>query len=124
MVAWVVALWQGLVHVEGDDWPTNRKPLVAPKLKKERIAEKDQLRRTTFNTPEHRPLYVPARTELPQLIWGTTCKGASAILRVWGIRYLATASPCELQNGMNPNSRNRYASKNLSTVSNSVSSTW
>jgi hypothetical protein len=51
MVAWVVALWQGLVHVEGDDWPTNRKPLVAPKLKKERIAEKDQLRRTTLQHP-------------------------------------------------------------------------
>ena len=27
------------------------------------------------------PLYAPARTELRQLIWGTACKGASAILR-------------------------------------------
>jgi hypothetical protein len=70
-----------------------------------------------FNTPEHRPLHALARTELPQLIWGTTCKGVSAILRAWGIRYLATTSPCELQNNTNPNSHNRYASKSLSTVS-------
>jgi hypothetical protein len=33
-VARIVALWQGLVHVEGHDWPTNRKPLVASELKK------------------------------------------------------------------------------------------
>jgi hypothetical protein len=46
-----VALWQGLVCVEGNDWPTNRKPLVAPKLKKERTAEKDRLRRTTLQHP-------------------------------------------------------------------------
>jgi hypothetical protein len=44
----VVALWQGLVRVEGHDWPTNRKPLAAPELKKERTIEKDQLRRTTL----------------------------------------------------------------------------
>jgi hypothetical protein len=28
MVARVVALWQGLVRVEGHKWPINRKPLV------------------------------------------------------------------------------------------------
>jgi hypothetical protein len=63
-----------------------------------------------------------ARTELPQLIWGMASKGVSAILRAWGIRYLATLSHCELQNNANPNSHNRYASKNLSTVSYSASS--
>jgi hypothetical protein len=68
------------------------------------------------------PLYALARTELPQLIWGTTYKGASAILRAWGIRYLATVSTCELQKNTNPNSHNMYASKNLSTVSCSASS--
>jgi hypothetical protein len=39
-----------------------------------------------------------------------------AISRAWGIRYLTTASPCDLQNNTNPNNHNRYASKNLSTV--------
>jgi hypothetical protein len=68
------------------------------------------------------PPYALARTELPQLIWGTTSKGASEILRAWGIRYLATASPWELQNNTNPNNYNRYTSKNLSTVSCSASS--
>jgi hypothetical protein len=43
MVARVVALWQGLIRVEGDDWPTNRKPLMAPELQKERTAKKDHL---------------------------------------------------------------------------------
>jgi hypothetical protein len=38
-----VTLWQGLVQVEGDDWPINCKPLVAPELKKERTIEKDRL---------------------------------------------------------------------------------
>jgi hypothetical protein len=42
-------------------------------------------------------------------MWGTTCNGASAILRAWGIKYLTTASPYELQNNMNPNSHNKYA---------------
>jgi hypothetical protein len=46
----------------------------------------------------------------------------SAILRAWGIRYIVTASPCELQNNTNPNSHNKYTSKNLSTVSYSASS--
>jgi hypothetical protein len=68
------------------------------------------------------PLYALARIELPQLIWGATSKGASAILRAWGVRYLATASPWELQNNTNPNNHNRYALKNLSTVSCSASS--
>jgi hypothetical protein len=95
---------------------------VAPELKKERTTEKDRLRRTTLRHPEHSPLYALARIELPQLIWGTTSKGMSAILRAWGIRYLATASPCELQNNTNSNSHNMYASKNLSTVSCSASS--
>jgi hypothetical protein len=81
----------------------------------------NRLCRTTLRHPEHSPLYVLARTELPQLIWGTTSKGASAILRAWGIRYLTTTSPCELQNNTNPNSHNRYASNNLSTVSCSAS---
>jgi hypothetical protein len=49
-----------------------------------------------FNTREHMPLYVLARTVLPQLIWGTASKGASVILQAWGIKYLTTASPCEL----------------------------
>jgi hypothetical protein len=68
------------------------------------------------------PLYTLARIELPQLIWGTTSKGASAILRAWGVRYLAIASPWKLQNNTNPNNHNRYALKNLSTVSCSASS--
>jgi hypothetical protein len=51
MVARVVALWQAVVRVEGDDWPTNRKPLVAPELEKERTTEKDRLRRTTLQHP-------------------------------------------------------------------------
>jgi hypothetical protein len=101
--------------VEGNDWPTNRKSLVAPELKKERTAEKDRLHRTTLQHPKHRPLYVPARTELPQL-------GVSAILRVWGIKYLATTSLGELQNNTNPNNHNKYASKNPLTISGSVSS--
>jgi hypothetical protein len=75
-----VALWQGLVRVEGHDWPTNHKPLVAPELKKERTTEKDGLGHTTLRHPEHNPLYALARTELPQLIWGTTSKGTSMIL--------------------------------------------
>jgi hypothetical protein len=54
-VAQVVALWQGLVHVEGHDWPTNRKPLVALELKKERTTEKDRLRRTTLRHPRAQP---------------------------------------------------------------------
>jgi hypothetical protein len=53
---------------------------VAPELKKERTTEKDRLGRTTLRHPEHNPLYALARTELPQLIWGTTSKGASMIL--------------------------------------------
>jgi hypothetical protein len=36
MVARVMALWEGLARIGGDDWPTNRKPLMAPELKKER----------------------------------------------------------------------------------------
>jgi hypothetical protein len=40
-----------------------------------------------------------------------------------GIKYLAIAPPYELQNNTNPNSHNRYASKNLSTVSGSAAST-
>jgi hypothetical protein len=60
--------------------------------------------------------------ELPQLIWGTTSKGTSVILQAWGIRYLVTASLYELQNNTNPSSHNKYASKNLSTVSCSASS--
>jgi hypothetical protein len=51
MVARVMAPWQGLVRVEGDDRPTNRKPLVAPMLKKKRTTEKDQLYRTTLQHP-------------------------------------------------------------------------
>jgi hypothetical protein len=54
-----VALWQGLVRVEGNDWPTNRKPLVAPELKKERTAEKDRLCRTTLQRPRAQ---APVRT--------------------------------------------------------------
>jgi hypothetical protein len=96
MVAWVVALWQGLVRVEGNDWLTNLKPLVAPELKKERTTEKDQLRRMNLQHLEHRSLYALTRIELPQLIWDTTFKGVSVILRAWGIRYLATASPCKM----------------------------
>jgi hypothetical protein len=76
----VVALWQGLVRVEGNDWPTNRKTLAAPELKKERTTRRIGSAEQPFNTPEHRPLYALARTELPQLIWGTASKGASTIL--------------------------------------------
>jgi hypothetical protein len=54
---------------------------MAPVLQKERTAKKDHLSDQPFNTPMHSPLYVQARTALPQLIWGTTSKGASAILR-------------------------------------------
>jgi hypothetical protein len=43
--------------------------------------------------PTHRPLYVAAKTAAPQLIWGISFIVASAILRVWGIRNLDTASP-------------------------------
>jgi hypothetical protein len=53
---------------------------------------------------------------------GTASKGASAILRAWGIKYLATVPPYELQNNTNPNIHNRYTSKNLSTISGKVSS--
>jgi hypothetical protein len=95
---------------------------MAPELKKKRSAEKDRLRRTTLEHPEHMPMCALARIKLPQLIWGTASKGASTVLRAWGIRYLTTASPWELQNNTNPNNYNRYASKNLSTVSCSASS--
>jgi hypothetical protein len=116
-----VAHWQGLIHVEGNNWLNNRKPLMAQELKKERTTEKDRLRRTTLEHPQAHAL-VRARKNCPQLIWGRMSKGASAILQAWGIRYLATASPWELQNNTNTNNHNRYASKNMSTVSCSASS--
>jgi hypothetical protein len=75
-----VALLQGLIRVEWLGWPTNRKLLVAPELKKERIAEKIASTKRPFSTPEHRPLYMPARTKLPQQIQGMAPKGAYAIL--------------------------------------------
>jgi hypothetical protein len=46
-----MAFWQELKRIEGNDWLTNRKLLVAPELKKERTVEKDQLRRTTLQHP-------------------------------------------------------------------------
>jgi hypothetical protein len=46
---------QWLVRVEGHDWPTNHKLLMAPELKKEWPAEKDRLRRTTLQHPQAEP---------------------------------------------------------------------
>jgi hypothetical protein len=34
----------------------------------------------SFVTAEHSPLYVAARTVLPQVIWGIRSRGASAVL--------------------------------------------
>jgi hypothetical protein len=39
-----LALWQGLVRLEGDNWPTNRKSLMAPELQNERTT-------TSLNDP-------------------------------------------------------------------------
>jgi hypothetical protein len=121
-VTQVVTLWQGLVCAKGHDWLTNRKPLVAPELKKERTAEKDRLRRTTLQHPRAHPPVRARKNRVGPTDLGHDVKGVSAILRAWGIRYVATASPCELQNNTNPNNYNRYALKNLSTVSCSASS--
>jgi hypothetical protein len=118
MVARVVALWQAVVRVEGEDWPTNRKPLVPLAGGRTRrgggLADQSQTACGTRagegednregsappNDPSTSsstgPCTCPQKTELPQLIWGTACNGASGILRAWGIKYLTTASPCEL----------------------------
>jgi hypothetical protein len=89
---------------------------MAPKLKKERIAEKYRLRRTTLQHPRaHAPVGACKNIVAPTDL-GHGVQRLSTILRAWWIKYLATASPCELENNTNPNSHNRYTSKNLSTI--------
>jgi hypothetical protein len=118
----VVALWQWLVRVKGNDWPTNRKPLVAPELKKERTIEKDRLRRTTLEHPRtHAPVHARKNRVAPTDL-GDDIQGRVGDPPGVGVRYLAIASPWKLQNNTNPNNHNRYALKNLSTVSCSASS--
>jgi hypothetical protein len=79
-----VTLWQGLVRIEGHDWPTNRKPLVAPELKK------DQLRRTTLRHPRAQPPVRPRKNRVAPTDLGHSVQGASVILRHGGS---GTSSP-------------------------------
>jgi hypothetical protein len=55
MVSEVMALWLVVVWMEGDDWPRNRKALVALEPQKETIVEKDCLLYMTLQHPSAQP---------------------------------------------------------------------
>jgi hypothetical protein len=69
-----------------------------------------------FVHPAHRPLYVVAKTAVPQLIWCISSSMGQVILRAWGIKNLDTVSPWDPQNITYSNSHNRYASNCLLLV--------
>jgi hypothetical protein len=88
-----VALWQGLVRVEGDKWPTNLKPLVAPEPKKERTTEKDRLCRTTLQHSRAHALVRARKNKVAPTDPGHFVQGCVEDPPSVGIKYLATRHP-------------------------------